>query len=178
MITSAGSGSKVLTLGFKGADGQYWKLTGRTDSCTLTDKGFKSIFVPYQSLYLDMMQVSEPEADVNEVYQGGWGPSYVNSVPTVYNVNPLVSLSGRENMLLGVQGNMWTETTNDYSLQLKGLVTKWTFEKQNVTTGIAAVAIMDGQLKKGVHEYNLLGIPVTRAYRGIVVRSDGKKISR
>ena len=55
---------------------------------------------------------------------------------------------------------------------------KWTFEKQNVTTGISAVAIMDGQLKKGVHEYNLLGIPVTRAYRGIVVRSDGKKISR
>ena len=93
-----------------------WNNANKTSAAA--DKGFKSIFVPYQSLYLDMMQVSEAEADVNEVYQGGWGPSYVNSLPTVYNVNPLVSLSGRENMLLGVQGNMWTETTND-SVQLE-----------------------------------------------------------
>lgn len=93
-----------------------WNNANKTSAAA--DKGFKSIFVPYQSLYLDMMQVTEAEADVNEVYQGGWGPNYVNSLPTVYNVNPLGQLSGRENMLLGVQGNMWTETTND-SIQLE-----------------------------------------------------------
>ena len=77
------------------------------------DKGFKSIVVPYQSLYLDMMQVPVSQADVNEKYQGGWGDGYVNSVPTVYGVNPVASLSGREDYCLGVQGNMWTETCND-----------------------------------------------------------------
>lgn len=77
------------------------------------DKGFKSIVVPYQSLYLDMMQVPLSEVDVNEKYQGGWGDNWVNSVETVYGVNPVASLSGKEYFCLGVQGNMWTETCND-----------------------------------------------------------------
>lgn len=77
------------------------------------DKGFKSIVVPYQSLYFDMMQVPLSEADVNEKYQGGWGDNWVNSVETVYGVNPVASLSGKEDFCLGVQGNMWTETCND-----------------------------------------------------------------
>ena len=41
------------------------------------------------------------------------GDGYVNSVPTVYSVNPVSALSGREDYCLGVQGNMWTETCND-----------------------------------------------------------------
>lgn len=77
------------------------------------DKGFKSIVVPYQSLYFDMMQVPLSEVDVNEKYQGGWGDNWVNSVETVYGVNPVASLSGKESFCLGVQGNMWTETCND-----------------------------------------------------------------
>lgn len=77
------------------------------------DKGFNSIVVPYQSLYLDMMQVPLSEVDVNEKYQGGWGDNWVNSVETVYGVNPVASLSGKEGFCLGVQGNMWTETCND-----------------------------------------------------------------
>lgn len=77
------------------------------------DKGFKSIVVPYQSLYLDMMQVPLSEVDVNEKYQGGWGDNWVNSVETVYGVNPVASLSDKEDFCLGVQGNMWTETCND-----------------------------------------------------------------
>lgn len=77
------------------------------------DKGFKSIVVPYQSLYLDMMQVPLSEVDVNEKYQGGWGDNWVNSVETVYGVTPVASLSGKEDFCLGVQGNMWTETCND-----------------------------------------------------------------
>ena len=79
----------------------------------LKDKGFKSIVVPYQSLYLDMMQVPMAQRDINEKYQGGWGDNWVNSVETVYGVNPVASLSGKENFCLGVQGNMWTETCND-----------------------------------------------------------------
>lgn len=77
------------------------------------DKGFKSIVVPYQSLYFDMMQVPLSEVDVNEKYQGGWGDNWVNSVETVYGVNPVASLSDKEDFCLGVQGNMWTETCND-----------------------------------------------------------------
>lgn len=77
------------------------------------DKGFKSIVVPYQSLYFDMMQVPLSEVDVNEKYQGGWGDNWFNSVETVYGVNPVASLSGKEDFCLGVQGNMWTETCND-----------------------------------------------------------------
>lgn len=77
------------------------------------DKGFKSIVVPYQSLYFDMMQVPLSGVDVNEKYQGGWGDNWVNSVETVYGVNPVASLSGKEDFCLGVQGNMWTETCND-----------------------------------------------------------------
>lgn len=77
------------------------------------DKGFKSIVVPYQSLYFDMMQAPLSEVDVNEKYQGGWGDNWVNSVETVYGVNPVASLSGKEDFCLGVQGNMWTETCND-----------------------------------------------------------------
>lgn len=82
-------------------------------SAHAADLGFKSIVVPYQSLYFDMMQVPKSQADVNEIYQGGWGDGYVNSVPTVYSVNPVSALSGREDYCLGVQGNMWTETCND-----------------------------------------------------------------
>ena len=84
-----------------------------TKSKEAADKGFKSIVVPYQSLYLDMMQVPLSEVDVNEKYQGGWGDNWVNTVETVYGVNPVASLSGKEDFCLGVQGNMWTETCND-----------------------------------------------------------------
>lgn len=82
-------------------------------SADAANKGFKSIVVPYQSLYFDMMQVPVGQTDINEKYQGGWSDNYVNSVETVYNVNPVASLSKREDFCLGVQGNMWTETCND-----------------------------------------------------------------
>lgn len=87
-------------------------------SARAADKGFKSIFVPYQSLYFDMMQVPLSEVLVNEGYQGGWSDDMVNDIPKVYHVDPLVALSNRPDFCLGVQGNMWTETCND-SLQLE-----------------------------------------------------------
>lgn len=77
------------------------------------DKGFRSIIVPYQSLYFDFMQVSASAANVDELYQGGWGDGYVNTLETVYGLNPLSSLSGKEDYAMGVQGNLWAETLNN-----------------------------------------------------------------
>lgn len=81
-------------------------------------KGFKSIVCPYQNVYLDFMQVPVAQRDINEPYQGGWGDNYVNTVQSVYSLNPASALSGREEYCMGAQGNMWTETCSD-SLQLE-----------------------------------------------------------
>ena len=74
------------------------------------NRGMKSIIVPYQYLYLDFMQSEENNRFVDELYNGGWG---VNTVEEIYSLNPLSNLQGKEDFALGVQGNMWTETTND-----------------------------------------------------------------
>ena len=78
-------------------------------------KGFHSVIVPYNVLYLDWMQVTADQADVNEGYRGGWGDGSVNSVEKIYNFDPLARLRsvGKTEFGLGVQGNMWTETTNN-----------------------------------------------------------------
>ncbi|MBO5698475.1 MAG: beta-N-acetylhexosaminidase, partial [Bacteroidaceae bacterium] len=84
-------------------------------SAKAADRGMKSIIVPYQVLYLDFLQAYVKDRFVDELYNGGWGDgdNFVNTVDEIYNFNPLSSLSGREDFALGVQGNMWTETTND-----------------------------------------------------------------
>lgn len=93
-----------------------WNSIGH--SAQAADKGFKSIVVPYQSLYLDFMQVPDDQTDINEGYQGGWSASHVNTVEEAYMLNPVASLQGREDYCVGVQGNLWTETCSD-SLQLE-----------------------------------------------------------
>lgn len=93
-----------------------WNSIGKSSDAA--NKGFRSIVCPYQALYLDFMQVSEDKADINELYQGGWGPNWVNSVESVYNLNPVASLNGREDYCMGVQGNLWAETLCD-SVQLE-----------------------------------------------------------
>ena len=99
-----------------------WNL-GRDGSGRWTDwtdilaasKGFHTVIVPYNVLYLDWMQVTADQADVNEGYRGGWGDGSVNSVEKIYNFDPLARLRsvGKTEFGLGVQGNMWTETTNN-----------------------------------------------------------------
>ena len=74
------------------------------------NRGMKSIIVPHSHLYLDFQQASDSERPVDEPYNGGWG---VNSLDEIYGLNPLEALSGKEEYAIGVQGNMWTETTND-----------------------------------------------------------------
>ena len=91
-------------------DGRRWD---KPTEQVAADYGFQSVMCPYNRLYLDWMQVTPGEADVNEVYRGGWGDGSVNSVATVYNYDPLANLGSRSQYALGVQGNMWTETTNN-----------------------------------------------------------------
>lgn len=79
-------------------------------------KGFNSIMVPYQTLYLDMCQVATSERFVNEGYDGGWGDNWVNSLDEIYAYNPLSKFTtANRDLCLGVQGNMWTETCNKAS---------------------------------------------------------------
>ena len=76
-------------------------------------KGLKSIVCPHQFLYLDMMQVTKDKALIDEMYYGGWNDDKVNSVKTIYDLNPTAALAGKEDFCLGIQANMWTETTNN-----------------------------------------------------------------
>ncbi len=126
-----------------------WNSTSMTVNAA--NKGFKSIYVPYQQLYLDMMQVPEDKCDVNEIYQGGWGPGYVNSLPTVYNANALQAIqnSGKStDFVLGMQGNMWTETTSD-SIQLE-------YQLLPRLAGLAENAWLPATQKNWVSFYNRL----------------------
>ena len=74
------------------------------------DRGMKSIICPHSHLYLDFPQAQDANRPVDEPYNGGWG---VNSLDEIYSLNPLGALSNKEEFAIGVQGNMWTETTND-----------------------------------------------------------------
>ena len=101
---------KPLIMAWNLPDGKRWD---KPTEQVAADYGFQSVMCPYNRLYLDWMQVNVGEADVNEVYRGGWGDGSVNSVATVYNYDPLANLGNRSQLALGVQGNMWTETTNN-----------------------------------------------------------------
>lgn len=93
-----------------------WNGLGKMSEAA--NRGFKSIATPHSNLYLDMMQVWPGQALLDEPYFGGWSEDKVVSLETVYQVNPLSTLSGKESYCLGMQANMWTETTND-SLELE-----------------------------------------------------------
>ncbi len=77
-------------------------------------KGFRSIYSPNSQLYLDFMQVNVNKANVDEPYYGGWDDSNVNSLESVYNANPVGTLSGREEFCMGVQGTLWAETLYEF----------------------------------------------------------------
>ncbi len=91
-----------------------WNSTSKTVDAA--NKGFKSIYVPYTELYFDMMQVPADQCDVQEGYEGGWGPNWVNTMATVYNCDALRAMKNQKKdttLVLGMQGNMWAETCND-----------------------------------------------------------------
>ncbi len=70
--------------------------------------GLKSIQVPCSPLYFDYMQIPVNAENIDEPYVGGWGTK--NTLPNVYNFNPLAGLNGKESFLLGTQANLWTES--------------------------------------------------------------------
>ena len=76
-------------------------------------KGLRTITCPHQELYLDMMQISKDKALLDEPYYGGWNDDKLVTMQQAYNINPVAMLKGKEDFCLGVQANMWTETTND-----------------------------------------------------------------
>ena len=85
-----------------------WNLGNKEKNAA--ERGMKSIICPYSHLYLDFQQAQDADRPVDEPYNGGWG---VNTLDEIYSLNPLGALGGKEEFAIGVQGNMWTETTND-----------------------------------------------------------------
>lgn len=78
---------------------------------TAANLGFKSICVPYQYLYLDFMQALPENCEFDEPYYGGWSETNVNTLDEIYGLNPTDGISSSQsNMVMGPQGNLWTET--------------------------------------------------------------------
>ena len=76
------------------------------------NRGFRSIYVPYQKLYLDFMQELPENCYFDEPYYGGWSETNVNTLDEVYNANP-TDATNAPDMVLGPQGNLWTETCTE-----------------------------------------------------------------
>lgn len=74
-------------------------------------RGFKCISVPNYHMYLDLIQMPADKADVNEVYQGGYGPKDVNTVEHIYRTNPVEKMAAdTKQFCIGTQANLWTES--------------------------------------------------------------------
>ncbi len=86
-----------------------WNSEG-TDARQAYAKGMRSIHVPYSKLYLDFQQAEADDKFIDEPYNGGWGASWVNTVPEIYGFNPLVNMTDVPEYMMGAQGNLWTET--------------------------------------------------------------------
>ena len=71
--------------------------------------GFKSVYVPYQKLYLDFMQAMPEDCEFDEPYYGGWSETNINTLDEIYNANPTDGTDAPD-MVMGPQGNLWTET--------------------------------------------------------------------
>ena len=73
--------------------------------------GMKSIAVPYNPCYLDFMQAPENQNEFDEAYIGGWSLSNINTISSLYSLNPLSGMpTGSEDYVFGPQANLWTET--------------------------------------------------------------------
>ncbi len=85
-----------------------WRGLKFTEQAAARD--FECISVPNYPMYLDLIQVKPEDADICEVYQGGYGPLDVNTVEGIYQMNPVEKMVGKEKLCLGTQGNLWTES--------------------------------------------------------------------
>ena len=74
------------------------------------DKGFKSVFTPSPRYYLDQLQITPSQMEIDAPYMGGYGDGTISSVERIYSFNPHAEVSGRESFVVGTQANLWTET--------------------------------------------------------------------
>ena len=77
-----------------------------------TNLGLRTIYTGCWPFYLDMYQTygnyqQAADHQFDEIYQGGYGN---NTLQACYNATPLSNIAGKENLCLGVGGNLWTET--------------------------------------------------------------------
>lgn len=79
--------------------------------------GLRTIYTGCWPFYLDMYQtyssgnINNASAhQFNDPYTGGYGN---NTLQAVYEATPTSSIGGKENLCLGVGGNLWTETVNN-----------------------------------------------------------------
>lgn len=80
---------------------------------TAGEKGFRSIATPTYPNYWDQMQCTTSQADLCELYQGGYGDNNVNTVQSVYNLNPTSNAGGYPDLVIGTQANLWAEAIAD-----------------------------------------------------------------
>ena len=77
-----------------------------------TNLGMRTIYTGCWPFYLDMYQTygnyqQAADHQFDEIYQGGYGN---NTLQAAYNATPLSNIAGKEDLCLGVGGNLWTET--------------------------------------------------------------------
>ena len=78
---------------------------------TSVEKGFRYIAVPSSPLYMDLLQATTTQMDVDAPYMGGYGDGAVNSIERVYAYNPIgVIDEAKKDFCVGTQANLWTES--------------------------------------------------------------------
>lgn len=85
-----------------------WRGTG--DPSTALSHNFQSVMVPSYPMYFDLLQQSPSSMEIDAPYFGGYGDRSVNTVEHVYAFNPVAKASGKENLIVGTQANLWTES--------------------------------------------------------------------
>lgn len=85
-----------------------WRGTG--DPSSALAHNFQSVMVPSYPLYFDLLQISPDKMEIDAPYYGGYGDRAVNTVERVYAFNPVEKASGKENLIIGTQANLWTES--------------------------------------------------------------------
>ncbi|MBP3228115.1 MAG: beta-N-acetylhexosaminidase [Bacteroidaceae bacterium] len=88
-----------------------WRSLGYTKNAGAL--GFKSIAAPTYPNYWDQMQCTTSMADLCELYQGGYGDTSVNTMQSVYNLNPTSAAGDYGDLVIGTQANLWAEAVAD-----------------------------------------------------------------
>ncbi|MDO4212330.1 MAG: beta-N-acetylhexosaminidase [Bacteroidales bacterium] len=89
---------------------------GKSPMQKAANLGLRTIYTGCWPFYLDMYQTYKSDYNnaaahqFDDPYTGGYGN---NTLQRVYEATPTSSISGKENLCLGVGANLWTETVNN-----------------------------------------------------------------